>query len=107
MSLKIRVTELASYDAITIAEYLAGRSSLNTSDRFLTATTQTYRQLANMPGMGSPRDYGPDFPGLRMWHVPKFPKYLIFYQVTETEVIIRRVLHGAQDIERIFSPNED
>ena len=57
--------------------------------------------------MGSPRDYGPNYPGLRMWHVPKFPKYLIFYQATDIELIIRRVLHGAQDIARIFRDSEE
>ena len=107
MSLKINVTVEATNDAITIAEFLAGRSSLNTSDKFLSATTQVYRQLADMPGLGSPRDYGQSFSGLRMWHVPKFPKYLIFYRAIETELIILRVLHGAQDIAQIFSDPEE
>ena len=102
MSLKINVTAEAINDAISAAEFLARRSSLNTSDKFLDATTQVYRLLADMPGMGSLRDYGPAFPGLRMWHVPKFRQYLIFYQATDTELIIRRVLHGGQDIAQIF-----
>lgn len=78
MSLTISVTAEATEDAITIAELLAGRSSFNTSDRFLNVTTQAYRRLAEMPGIGSPRNYGQNFSGLRMWHIPEFPKYLIF-----------------------------
>lgn len=58
MTLKIHVTAEAINDAIPIAEFLAGRSSLNTSDKFLSATTQVYRHLAEMPGLGSARDYG-------------------------------------------------
>lgn len=54
MSLKINVTAEAANDAISIAEFLAGPSSLNTSDKFLSATTQVYRLLADMPGLGSP-----------------------------------------------------
>jgi toxin ParE1/3/4 len=108
MSLKINVTTEAANDAISIAEFLAGRSSLNTSDKFLSATTQVYRLLADMPGLGSSRDYGQSFSGLRVWHVPNFPKYLIFYRATDTELTILRVLHGAQNITQIFSdPEED
>jgi plasmid stabilization system protein ParE len=66
----------------------------------------TYRQLAEMPGMGSPRDYGQDFSDLRVWPVPKFPKCLIFDPATETELTIIRVLHGAQNIAQIFSDPE-
>ena len=104
MNLQIFVTDEAANDAITIAEYLADQSNLNTSDRFLIATTRAYRQLASMPGIGSPRNYGPEFPGLRLWPVPRFPKYLIFYQATETDLKIIRVLHGSQNIGRIFDP---
>ena len=107
MSLRIQVTDQAATDAINIADYLAGRSSFNTSDRFLNATTQAYRQLADMPGMGAPRDYGQSFSGLRMWHVPKFPLYLIFYRATDTELTILRVLHGAQNVEQIFNPPDE
>ncbi len=82
MSLKINVTAEAANDAITTAEFLAGRSSLNMSDKFLSATTRVYRLLADMPGLGSSRDYGQSFPDLRVRHVPKFPKYLIFYRAT-------------------------
>ena len=107
MSLKINVTAEATSDAISIAEFIAGRFSLNTSDKFLSATTQVYRLPADMPGLGSSRDYGQSFPGLRVWHVPKFPKYLIFYRATETELTILRVLHGAQDIAQIFGEPEE
>ena len=107
MSLTISVTAEATEDAITIAELLAGRSRFNISDRFLNATTQAYRRLAEMPGIGSPRNYGQNFSGLRMWHVPEFPKYLIFYRAIDTELTILRVLHGAQNIEQIFSDPEE
>ena len=108
MKRAIKRSPQALTDVIERAYYVAGSSSLNASDKFLTAVETAYKQLAEMPGIGSSRDYGPEFPGLRMWHVPKFRHYLIFYQVTETEVIIRRVLHGAQNIAQLFSdPEED
>ena len=107
MNRTIKRSPQALADVIERAYYVAGSSSLNASDKFLTAVETAYKQLAEMPGMGSPRDYGPEFPGLRMWHVPKFRQYLIFYQATETELVVRRVLHGAQDIAQIFSNPEE
>ncbi len=77
MNLTIKRSPQALVDVIERAYYIAGNSSLNASDKFLTAVETAYRQLAGMPGMGSPRDYGPEFPSLRMWHVPKFRHYLL------------------------------
>ena len=107
MSLEIYITAKANEDAITIAEYLAEEASLNTSDKFLNATTQAYRQLAEFPGMGSLRHYSSEFTDLRMWPVPKFPNYLIFYHATDTTLRIERVLHGAQNIRQMFHPPEN
>ena len=52
---------------------IAENANLNASDEFLAAVDPAYKRLASMPGMGAPRDYGLEFPGLRMWRVPKFP----------------------------------
>jgi toxin ParE1/3/4 len=35
--------------------------------------------------------------------VPKFAKHLLFYRFTEEEVFVLRVVHGARDLERLFS----
>ncbi len=104
MSLEIAESPAAIADVMDIADYLAEKASLNTSDSFLAAAKATYRQLAFMPGMGAPRDYGPEYPALRVWPVSKFSNHLIFYQTTETELRIIRVINGAQDIEQIFNP---
>jgi toxin ParE1/3/4 len=108
MSLKIVQSAEALRDVINIAGDISGISSLNASDRFLEATKQAFRQLAEMPGIGVSRDYGnPAFAGMRMWHVPRYRKFLIFYRTTETELEIIRVLHGAQNIQQIFAPSSD
>jgi toxin ParE1/3/4 len=106
MSLEIVESAAAIADVMTVADYLAEIAGLNKSDQFLAAVKATYRQLAFMPGMGSPRDYGLGYADLRMWPVSKFPRHLIFYQTTETELRIIRLLHGAQDLEHIFNPPE-
>lgn len=94
-------------DILDAADHIA-IDSLNASDRFLLTTEKAIKLLAAMPGVGTPRDYdNPALAGLRMWPIPKFPKYLIFYLTTETTVEIVRVLHGAQNIQAIFAPPEE
>ncbi len=87
---------------------MAEEASLTTSDRFLEAVEKAYKRLAEMPGLGVLRDYGnPALSGMRVWPVPKFPKYLIFYRATDTELEILRVLHGARDLDAIFAPPQE
>ncbi len=44
----------------------------------------------------------PALSGLRMWPVPHFEHWLIFYIPTDTAVQIVRVLHGARDLPTIL-----
>ena len=94
-------------DLIEIADYIA-KGSMNASDRFLQATEQAFKQLADMPGIGAIREYNnPTFIGMRMWPVPGFERYLIFYRATAERLDVLRVLHGARDLHAIFAPDED
>ncbi|MGH2346023.1 MAG: hypothetical protein ACRDG4_12410 [Chloroflexota bacterium] len=46
-----------------------------------------------MPGIGASRDYGnPRLKGMRAWPIPTFQKHVIFYQTTDRELRIIRVL---------------
>jgi toxin ParE1/3/4 len=103
MSRQLLRHEAAKQDLIEAAYYIA-QGSLDASDRFLRATEEAFRRLAEMPGMGSRRDFGnPALSGMRMWPVPGFRGYLIFYRATEDTLEIIRVLHGARDLPSIFS----
>lgn len=107
MSLKINQTDEALDDVIKISDYIAEQSSMNASDRFLAATKQAFSQLADMPGIGVRRDYGnPAYVNMRMWPMPGYRNYLIFYQTTDEELQILRVLHGARDLNQIFAPRD-
>ena len=44
--------------------------------------------------------------GMRRAPVPSFSKYLIFYLPSAGGIDVVRVLHGAQDIERILRDEE-
>ena len=85
-------------------EYLDNQASPEVSDRYLASVYSAFDQLAQMPGMGASREQlNARLTGLRMWPVPDFPKYLIFYRATDEAVEVIRILHGAQDIDGIIS----
>ena len=94
--------DAADADIDRYFDYLAERS-VEVRLRFLYAITRSLEDLALMPGIGTRRDYqNPDLVGLRMSPVTGFENYLIFYLIAEDSIRVIRVLHGAQDVERIF-----
>jgi toxin ParE1/3/4 len=88
-------------------KYLDENANREVADRYVAAIESACDQLADMPGMGAPRGYlNSRLQGLRMWPVPGFTRYLIFYRFTGEVVEVIRVLHGSQDIERILGDEE-
>ena len=73
---------------------------VDAADRVRTAAFRAFEQLASMPELGPRRKLAnPHLKRVRMWPVPGFHQYLIFYRPLDPEgVEIVRVLHGARDI---------
>ena len=93
----------ARLDLIEIALYLADHN-INVSDRFLAAAEATMEKIASAPGMGRMREFpNPRVSDLRSCSIRGFENYLIFYRVVEAGIEVVRVLHGARDIDQIFS----
>ena len=97
----------AQEDIDDITYYIA-QDNLEAAVAFFEAVETTCAMLSTMPGIGSARDFrNPRFAGLRMFPVKKFENFLIFYQSTEEEILIVRVLHGARDIAALFEDEEN
>ena len=89
-------------DLIDLATYIA-EDSLDVSDRFLIAAETTFKQLAKTPAMGKLTDFPhPNLADIRQQSIKGLRKYLIFYRITESEIDILRVIHGARDIVTIL-----
>ncbi len=94
----------AKIDLYEAALYLASEADLEIAVRFLKAAENAFTNLSLLPGLGAIRHYpAPELRDLRIWPIPAFPKYLIFYVVRDEEIEILRVLHGAQNVEEILS----
>ena len=102
MTRRIIVHEAALYDTIDIAHYISD-DSLSAADRFVDALDAAYQHLADTPTSGAIRTFANSaLKSVCMWPVREFPNYLIFYQTTDEELHIVRVLHGARDIDSIL-----
>jgi toxin ParE1/3/4 len=76
---------------------------LTTAERFLVATQRAFEKLGTMPELaGRCESENPALAELRVWQVPGFRKYLIFYRVISNGIEIKRVIHGARDLESLF-----
>jgi toxin ParE1/3/4 len=103
MSRRVIIDPEADRDIEEEFNYLADRN-MDAALRFLQATTDTFEKLAEMPGMGSLRQFkNPKLAGVRMWPIKGFENYLVFYLTTEESIKVVRVLHGARNIEKILN----
>jgi toxin ParE1/3/4 len=99
MNLRIALSPRAELDMAGNYFYIA-LDSEEAADRFYTHTWDTFQFLANSPRAGKPFDARfHRLKGLRTWRVSGFPNYLIFYTFTARTLDIRRVVHGAMDVE--------
>ncbi|MBW4540330.1 MAG: type II toxin-antitoxin system RelE/ParE family toxin [Myxacorys chilensis ATA2-1-KO14] len=71
--------------------------------RFFDAARQTFATLARMPSIGRIYRTGEDETQyIRRWSIKGFKNYLIFYRSDDTVIEIIRVLHAAQDLDRLL-----
>ena len=72
--------------------------------RFVDACEDAMAKLAALPGMGAIRESAdPKLAGLRQWPLKGFRNFLIIYQPLRDGIVVIRVIHGAQDIERAIT----
>jgi toxin ParE1/3/4 len=84
-----------------------GRNNPEAANRFLHAAEDAFGQLDRLPQMGSPRQFrNPALAGLRLWRIPGFERYLIFYRPIPEGIEVIRVLHAARDIAGILEHEE-
>ncbi len=88
--MKVRYTDTATADLEDILNYLIERNP-RAAANVGQAVETTIARIAMFPESAQATDE----PAIRMAPAGRFP-YLIFYAVTENEVQIIRVLHGAR-----------
>ena len=106
MKRAIRVQPLAQDDLRRQAEFIA-KDSLDGALRLFNAAEVTYEFLAETPLAGSVCSFASvQTRDLRIWRINGFPNHLIFYRVSESELLIIRVLHAARDLDALLDDDK-
>jgi plasmid stabilization system protein ParE len=96
----------AERDLLDQVEHIAAEQPA-AARRYLLAVERAFDRVLEMPEMGVVRPFrSKQLQGLRMWPVPGFSNFLIFYRATQRTVQIVRILHGARDIPRVFDKRQ-
>jgi len=103
MSRKVTRKPDVRIDLIELADYIS-QDSLDAALQFLEAAEKTFDFLATHCEVGQLCNFhSQETDGVRVWRVDGFKNHLIFYRVVEDGIDVVRVLHGARDMEAIFS----
>jgi len=80
------------------------KDDLTVAYRLLDRIESTHELISSSPKLGQVfKTTNPRLSGMRWFPVKDFPKHLIFYIESETQITIVRVLHKAQDISSILT----
>ncbi len=98
----VNITPRADADMTEIRDVIATESP-RAAQRFFLAVQEATTLLASMPELAGKCEFAsPSTRDLRIWSVPKFKKYLIFYRPIENGIEVVRVLHAARYLEPPF-----
>jgi len=97
-------SDAAVADVLEQADWYRAQSGQRLALRWERAVTSAIRNVVRHPAAGSPCIFkSSELRGVRRTLIPKFPKHLLFYRFTEEEIFVLRVVHGARDLETLFS----
>jgi toxin ParE1/3/4 len=103
VAVRVDRSDQALLDLEILAIFLADQSTIEQALRFLDAAERAFSRLARMPQIAPIRfSHDSRLGELRIWPIPGFPNYLIFYRQTQDAVEVVRVLHARRDIGEIL-----
>jgi toxin ParE1/3/4 len=103
---RIRRTRQVADDLIGIYLFIHRRSP-QAAERVLSVLERNVRSLADTPGVGRVWDSpDPRLEGMRVTVVTPSRNYLIFFRPTPDAIEVFRIVHGAQELDRIVDEIE-
>ncbi len=101
---QITLSELAVADILEQADWYEAHAGQKLARRWEKAVTSTLSRISQGPNAGSPCRFDAiELRNTRRATIAGFPKHLIFYQFKEAKILVLRVVHGARDLESLFS----
>jgi len=101
---RLVLSDAAIADILEQADWYLRQSGPPLAQRWEKAVTSAISFVLRHPGAGSPCIFrSSELRGLRRTAIPRFPKHLLFYRFDGEEVLVLRIVHGARDLETLFS----
>ncbi len=87
--------------------YFGEESSVELAERYIAAIDEVCDMLVKQPNAGVAYDSGiAGLEGMRRFPIRGFENYLMFYVPHPGGIDVVRILHGARDIDSLFSQEE-
>ncbi|HEU5452903.1 MAG TPA: type II toxin-antitoxin system RelE/ParE family toxin [Terriglobales bacterium] len=104
---RLAFTDAAMADVLEQFDWYTEKAGRIMAERWEASIAATLLKIARRPASGSPCKFkAEELRGTRRVPVSRFPRHLVFYQAQEDEILILRVVHGARDLESLFSEGE-
>jgi toxin ParE1/3/4 len=101
---RIVFSDASIADILEQADWYAAQSGQPLARRWEKAVTTAISHLPTRPATGPPCKFrSPALRDIRRATIAGFPKHLLFYRFDDDEVFVLRVVHGARDLEQLFS----
>lgn len=101
---RLVLSDAAVADVLEQADWYRDQSGRRLALRWENAVTSALKQIVRHPFSGSPCSFrSSELLDIRRAMIPNFPKHLLFYRFKEGEVFVLRIIHGARDLEKLFS----
>jgi toxin ParE1/3/4 len=100
----IRFSDLAVSDILEQADWYESQSGPKLAARWEDAVTATLLRISSSPRAGLLCRFEADpLKGTRRVPVAGFFRHLVFYQLNPQGILVLRIVHGARDLESLFS----
>ena len=97
-------SDAAIADILEQSEWYAVQSGRTLARRWEKAVQSAVKLAERRPVAGTQCQFEPpELTGMRRIPISGFSRHLLFYLFNDEEVFIVRVVHGARDLERLFS----
>jgi toxin ParE1/3/4 len=101
---RIVLSELAVADILEQADWYEAQADQRLASRWEQSVTSALLRISRSPKTGALCKFSSEeLKGTRRLPVTGFAKHLISYQAQKDRLLILRVIHGARDLENLFS----
>ncbi len=100
---RLVLSDAAVSDILEQSDWYVEQSGKPLARRWEKAVTSVLLRILGNPFAGAPCAFRPpELREIRRMMIAGFPRHLVFYRASKTEVFVLRIVHGARDLENLL-----